>query len=138
MVLQPMQKYLTIFKVAVNNVTLDTTDKDDVFVNSFFETRDAFFNKCQKSHFQVQGLDITALYNPEVFCKPRVDEDVPWLSNWLIENILDASDNVIVRIFVEEGLVVTVCGASLEYTDDGEMEQEENFEYNTTSKEVII
>ncbi|GKD03838.1 hypothetical protein Tco_1178812 [Tanacetum coccineum] len=115
------------FEVVVNNVTLDTTDKDDVFVNSFFETRDAFLNKCQKSHFQVQELDITALYNPEVYCKPRVDEDVAWLSNWLIENILDASDNVNVCIFVEEGLVVTLCGASLEYTDDGEMEQEENF-----------
>nr|GEV16097.1 histone acetyltransferase HAC1-like isoform X3 [Tanacetum cinerariifolium] len=43
-------------EVAVNNVTLDTTDKDDVFVNSFFETRDAFLNKCQKSHFQFDTL----------------------------------------------------------------------------------
>lgn len=43
-------------QVAVNNVTLDTTDKDDVFVNSFFETRDAFLNKCQKSHFQFDTL----------------------------------------------------------------------------------
>nr|GFB23088.1 histone H3-K56 acetyltransferase, RTT109 [Tanacetum cinerariifolium] len=55
-------------EVAMNNATLDTTDKDDVFVNSFFETRDAFLNI-------VQGLDITALYNLEVYCKPRVDED---------------------------------------------------------------
>ncbi|GKD02345.1 histone acetyltransferase HAC1-like protein isoform X3, partial [Tanacetum coccineum] len=43
-------------EVVVNNVTLDTTDKDDVFVNSFFETRDAFLNKCQKSHFQFDTL----------------------------------------------------------------------------------
>ncbi|GKB26388.1 adenylate kinase [Tanacetum coccineum] len=43
-------------EVAVNNVTLDTTDKDDVFVNSFFETHDAFLNKCQKSHFQFDTL----------------------------------------------------------------------------------
>ncbi|GJW00424.1 Toll/interleukin-1 receptor domain-containing protein [Tanacetum coccineum] len=126
-----------IHQVAVNNVTLDTTDKDNVFVNTFFETRDAFLNKCQTSHFQVQGLDITALYNPEVYCKPIVDEDVAWLSNWPIGNILDAGEKVNVCIFIEEGLVVSVCGANLEYTDDGEIEQEENFEYNTTGKEVI-
>ncbi|GKC06757.1 adenylate kinase [Tanacetum coccineum] len=93
---------------------------------------------CFKLLTRVQGLDITALYNPEVYCKPRVNEDVMWLRNWLIENILDVSDKVNVCIFVDEGLVVIVCGASLEYTNDGEMEQEENFEYNTTSKDVII
>nr|KAJ0202032.1 hypothetical protein LSAT_V11C600316440 [Lactuca sativa] len=38
-------------QVMVKNMTVDTKDKDDVFVNSFFETRDAFLNKCQKSHF---------------------------------------------------------------------------------------
>ncbi|GJU44694.1 hypothetical protein Tco_1201960, partial [Tanacetum coccineum] len=73
----------------------------------------------------------------EVYCKPRVDEDVAWLSNWPIGNILDAGDKVNVCIFEEEGLVVSVCGSSLEYTDDGEMEQEKNFKYNTTGKEVI-
>nr|GEZ52971.1 Toll/interleukin-1 receptor (TIR) domain-containing protein [Tanacetum cinerariifolium] len=57
-------------EVAVNNVTLDTMDKDDVFVK-------------------------------------------------------------------KEGLAVSVCGSSLEYTDDGEIELEKNFKYNTTSKEVI-
>ncbi|GJZ11511.1 hypothetical protein Tco_0546270 [Tanacetum coccineum] len=116
----------SLARIVVNNVTLDTMDKDDVFVNSFFETHDA-----------VQGLDITALYNPEVYCKPRVDEDVAWLSNWPIGNILDAGDKVNVCIFEEEGLVVSVCGSSLKYTDDGEIEQEKNFEYNTTGKEVI-
>jgi len=40
----------------VSNVTVDTKDKDDVFVNSFFETRDAFLNRCQKSHFQFDTL----------------------------------------------------------------------------------
>ncbi|KAI3520951.1 hypothetical protein L1887_10406 [Cichorium endivia] len=43
-------------EVVVKNVTVDTKDKDDVFVNSFFETRDAFLNKCQKSHFQFDTL----------------------------------------------------------------------------------
>ncbi|XP_076886476.1 histone acetyltransferase HAC12-like [Bidens hawaiensis] len=43
-------------EVVVNDVTLDTKDTDDVFVNSFFETRDAFLNKCQKSHFQFDTL----------------------------------------------------------------------------------
>lgn len=42
--------------MVVNDVTLDTKDTDDVFVNSFFETRDAFLNKCQKSHFQFDTL----------------------------------------------------------------------------------
>ncbi|KAL4577364.1 hypothetical protein LXL04_013473 [Taraxacum kok-saghyz] len=43
-------------EVIVNNVTVVTKDKDDVFGNSFFETRDAFLNKCQKSHFQFDTL----------------------------------------------------------------------------------
>ena len=43
-------------QVAVSNVTIDTKDTDDVLVNSFFETRDAFLNKCQKSHFQFDTL----------------------------------------------------------------------------------
>ncbi|KAK9050683.1 hypothetical protein SSX86_030344 [Deinandra increscens subsp. villosa] len=45
-----------LLEVLVNDVTLDTKDTDDVFVNSFFETRDAFLNKCQKSHFQFDTL----------------------------------------------------------------------------------
>ncbi|KAL8193422.1 hypothetical protein R6Q57_026557 [Mikania cordata] len=45
-----------LYEVVVNDVTLDTKDTDDVFVNSFFETRDAFLNKCQKSHFQFDTL----------------------------------------------------------------------------------
>nr|GEV49889.1 histone acetyltransferase HAC1-like isoform X3 [Tanacetum cinerariifolium] len=80
-------------EVAMNNATLDTTDKDDVFVNSFFETRDAFLNM--------------SIANPELMK------------------------------IVEEGLVASVCGSNLKYTDDGEMEQEKNFKYNTTGKEVI-
>ncbi|KAJ9540675.1 hypothetical protein OSB04_027181 [Centaurea solstitialis] len=43
-------------EVAVSDVTVDTKDTDDVLVNSFFETRDAFLNKCQKSHFQFDTL----------------------------------------------------------------------------------
>ncbi|GJT73689.1 putative TIR domain, P-loop containing nucleoside triphosphate hydrolase, partial [Tanacetum coccineum] len=80
---------------------------------------------------------LTWVYNPEVYCKPRDDEDVVWLSNWPIGNILDAGDEVNVSIFVEEGLLVSVYGASLEYTDDGEVEQEENFENNAIGEEEI-
>nr|KAJ0207006.1 hypothetical protein LSAT_V11C500277130 [Lactuca sativa] len=47
---------LLSLQVIVKNVTVDTKDKDDVFVNSFFETRDAFLNKFQKSHFQFDTL----------------------------------------------------------------------------------
>ncbi|KAJ0704166.1 putative histone acetyltransferase [Helianthus annuus] len=43
-------------EVVVNDVTLDTKDTNDVLVNSFFETRDVFLNKCQKSHFQFDTL----------------------------------------------------------------------------------
>ncbi|XP_071706322.1 histone acetyltransferase HAC12-like isoform X2 [Rutidosis leptorrhynchoides] len=43
-------------EVVVNDVNLDTKDTDDVSVNSFFETRDSFLNKCQKSHFQFDTL----------------------------------------------------------------------------------
>ncbi|GKD74852.1 hypothetical protein Tco_1333134 [Tanacetum coccineum] len=102
--------------VTVNNVTLDTADKDDVFGSR---------------------IRYNCLIQPGGLLKTRVDEDVVWLSNWPIGNILDAGDKVNVCIFEEEGLVVSVCGSSLEYTDDGKMEQEKNFEYNITGKEVI-
>ncbi|CAI9284689.1 unnamed protein product [Lactuca saligna] len=45
-----------LYEVMVKNMIVDTKDKDDVFVNSFFETPDAFLNKCQKSHFQFDTL----------------------------------------------------------------------------------
>nr|XP_043634708.1 histone acetyltransferase HAC1-like [Erigeron canadensis] len=43
-------------EVVVSDVNLDTKDDDDVLCNIFFETRDAFLNKCQKSHFQFDTL----------------------------------------------------------------------------------
>ncbi|KAK9059938.1 hypothetical protein SSX86_020642 [Deinandra increscens subsp. villosa] len=41
---------------------------------------------------------LTWIYNPMVYCKPMVDEDVVWLSYWPIGNILDAGDEVSVEI----------------------------------------
>ncbi|XP_076919542.1 uncharacterized protein LOC143582144 [Bidens hawaiensis] len=79
--------------------------------------------------------DLTWVYNPLVYCKPRVDEDVVWLSYWPIGNILDAGDEVHVDIIVDERVfVVSDCGVSLGYMDDGE----ENYENNTMMKEEEV
>ncbi|XP_021981079.1 disease resistance protein RPV1 isoform X1 [Helianthus annuus] len=83
---------------------------------------------------------LTWIYNPVVYCKPSVDEDVVWLSYWPIGNILDVGDEVTIDIFWEKGMmIVSGCGGSLVYTDDDdEIKEEENCE-NTTikGKEVI-
>ncbi|GJZ98553.1 hypothetical protein Tco_0671006 [Tanacetum coccineum] len=78
------------------------------------------------------------MYNPVVYCKPKVDEDVTWLSYWPIGNILDAGDEVSVSSLPGVGMRVTSgCGASLVYVDDGEVKQEENLENNADGEEVI-
>ncbi|KAJ0524653.1 hypothetical protein HanRHA438_Chr09g0379651 [Helianthus annuus] len=56
---------------------------------------------------------VTWIYNPVVYCKPRVDEDAVWLSYWPIGNILGAGDEVHVDIIVDKGLIVSECSASL-------------------------
>ncbi|KAK1418476.1 hypothetical protein QVD17_27621 [Tagetes erecta] len=69
---------------------------------------------------------LTWVYNPLVYCKPRVNETVVWLSYWPIGNILDSGDEVHVRIIVEpEMMIVSGCGASLQYMD-GEVFRENN------------
>ncbi|KVI02625.1 histone H3-K56 acetyltransferase, RTT109 [Cynara cardunculus var. scolymus] len=40
----------------LSNVPIDTKDGDDALVNNFFETRDDFLNKCQKSEYQFDTL----------------------------------------------------------------------------------
>ncbi|KAM0031051.1 putative P-loop containing nucleoside triphosphate hydrolase, leucine-rich repeat domain superfamily [Helianthus debilis subsp. tardiflorus] len=66
---------------------------------------------------RIQGLNV-------IYCKPRVDEDVLWLSYWPIGKILDAGDEVDVNIYVDHGMIVSGCGVSLLYMD-GEIENEE-------------
>ncbi|MFS7917421.1 putative TIR domain, P-loop containing nucleoside triphosphate hydrolase [Helianthus anomalus] len=68
---------------------------------------------------------VTWVYSPVVYCKPRVDEDVVWLSYWPIGNLLDAGDEVHVRILTDEGIIMieSGCGASLVYKDGGEVEE---------------
>ncbi|KAJ0524655.1 putative TIR domain, P-loop containing nucleoside triphosphate hydrolase [Helianthus annuus] len=81
---------------------------------------------------------VTWIYNPVVYCKPRVDEDVVWLSYWPIGNILDVGDEVIVDIIVDKGVVASECRAILTYVDvdvDGEVESYQN---NTTQGEEVI
>ncbi|KAJ0532470.1 putative TIR domain, P-loop containing nucleoside triphosphate hydrolase [Helianthus annuus] len=56
---------------------------------------------------------LTWVYNPMVYCNPRVDEDVMWLSYWPIGNKLDAGDEVSVSIIVDEGVIASKCSASL-------------------------
>ncbi|KAK1423993.1 hypothetical protein QVD17_19304 [Tagetes erecta] len=61
---------------------------------------------------------ITWVYNPVVYCKPKGDEDVVWISYWPIGNILDDGDEVSVDIYVEEGMIIVCgCGASIAYMD---------------------
>ncbi|XP_022030477.1 disease resistance protein RUN1-like [Helianthus annuus] len=76
---------------------------------------------------------LTWVYNPVVYCKPRVDEDVMWLSYWPIGKILDAGDEVSVNIYVDHGMTVSECSASFLYMD-GEIENEES---TITVQEVI-
>nr|GEV49060.1 TMV resistance protein N-like [Tanacetum cinerariifolium] len=80
---------------------------------------------------------LTWIYNPVVYCKPKVDEDVVWVSYWPIGNILDAGDEINIKMVLEENLVVSGCGASLVYTNGGELRQEENLENNAKGEEVI-
>ena len=75
---------------------------------------------------------LTWIYNPWFYCKPRVDKDVVWLSDWPIGNILDSGDVINVNIIVENGLV-SWCGASLVYVDDCEVEEE-----NYTKEEKVF
>ncbi|MFS7966137.1 putative leucine-rich repeat domain superfamily [Helianthus anomalus] len=80
---------------------------------------------------------LTWVYNPGVYCKPRVEEDVVWLSYWPIGNILDVGDEVSVAIYVQTRMMMASnCGASLVYAHDNEVD-EENCDNNNIKEEVI-
>ncbi|XP_076892428.1 disease resistance protein RUN1-like, partial [Bidens hawaiensis] len=81
---------------------------------------------------------VTWLYNPMVYCKPIVDEATMWLSYWPIGYILEVGDKVKVSVRVEEGMIASLCGASLVYINDCEVEQEENQERDTVKTEEVI
>ncbi|KAJ0496029.1 putative leucine-rich repeat domain superfamily, heavy metal-associated domain superfamily [Helianthus annuus] len=68
---------------------------------------------------------VTWVYSPVVYCKPKVDEDVVWLSYWPTGNLLDVGDDVYVDIIGKEGTIISGCGASLVYKDGSEVEKEE-------------
>ncbi|KAK1437452.1 hypothetical protein QVD17_03243 [Tagetes erecta] len=71
----------------------------------------------------------TWVYNPVVYCKPRVDNDVVWLSYWPIKNVFDTGDDVHVSIYVDTQVIkVRECGVSLVYMDDVKEEKEEKRE----------
>ncbi|KAK9073260.1 hypothetical protein SSX86_007584 [Deinandra increscens subsp. villosa] len=79
---------------------------------------------------------ITWIYNPLVYCKPRVDEDAMWLSYWPIGNFLDVGDVIEVHIIVGKEMMVSKCGVSLVYINDGEVQQEEKWEFETKTRGV--
>ncbi|KAK1418478.1 hypothetical protein QVD17_27623 [Tagetes erecta] len=81
---------------------------------------------------------LTWIYNPVVYCKPNVDEDVVWLSYWPIGNVLDAGDEVHVEIIHEkENMIVSGCSVSFVYTDS-EVERERNYTNNLIKDEEVI
>ncbi|KAJ0942178.1 putative TIR domain, P-loop containing nucleoside triphosphate hydrolase [Helianthus annuus] len=81
---------------------------------------------------------ITCVYNPVVFCLPKVDRDAVWLSYWPIGNLLDVGDIVHVTVFLDERMfIVRECGASLVYMDDGEVEKDEKCAERMKGEEVI-
>ncbi|KAJ0886385.1 putative heavy metal-associated domain superfamily [Helianthus annuus] len=81
---------------------------------------------------------VTWVYNPIVYCKPRVHEDVVWVSYWPIGNILDAGDEVSVDIYVDESMImVGGCGASIVFMDN-EVVEEEKCENDTMKEEEVI
>lgn len=79
---------------------------------------------------------LTWIYNPVIYCKPSVDEDVVWLSHWPIGNTLDVGDEVKVVIYADNLLIVSGCGASLVYMGD-EVEQKK-YKNNTREMEEVI
>ncbi|KAF5789128.1 putative heavy metal-associated domain superfamily [Helianthus annuus] len=81
---------------------------------------------------------LTWVYNPVVYCAPRSDEDVVWLSYWPIGNMLGVGDEVNVDIHVQIGtMIVSGCGASLVYADS-EVDQEDNCENNLMKEKEVI
>lgn len=83
---------------------------------------------------------VTWVYSPVVYCKPKVDNDVAWLSYWPVQDIFDEGDEVFVDIYVDNRMMQgRVCGASLVYMDNDEVEKEEKCGNKTrmSRKEVI-
>ncbi|KAJ0799965.1 putative heavy metal-associated domain superfamily [Helianthus annuus] len=98
--------------------SLRVTTKDDVLKTS------EDISKHTDSKISNRSRGVTWVYSPVVYCKPRVDEDVVWLSYWPIGNLLDAGDDVYVDIIEKEGtIIISGYGASLVYKDGGEVEE---------------
>ncbi|KAJ0532360.1 putative TIR domain, AAA+ ATPase domain, P-loop containing nucleoside triphosphate hydrolase [Helianthus annuus] len=85
-----------------------------------------------------RSKDLTWIYNPVVYCKPKIDEDAAWVSYWPLGNILDSRDEVDVDIYVEEGtMIVSGCGASLVYMD-GEADEEAKCQNDSMKDKEVI
>ncbi|KAJ0524885.1 hypothetical protein HanRHA438_Chr09g0384041 [Helianthus annuus] len=81
---------------------------------------------------------ITWIYNPVVYCKPKFNEDVVWLSYWPIINILEAGDEVVVDFFCQQGtMIVSGCGVSIVYMGS-EVKEEEKCVNNSMKEGEVI
>ncbi|GJV56945.1 histone acetyltransferase HAC1-like protein isoform X1 [Tanacetum coccineum] len=45
-----------LYPIEINDVSVDTTDKDDILESEFFDTRQAFLSLCQGNHYQYDTL----------------------------------------------------------------------------------
>ncbi|CAH1418864.1 unnamed protein product [Lactuca virosa] len=79
---------------------------------------------------------LTWMYNPLIYCDPQDEENAVWLSYWPIGNILDAGDEINVSIIVGDAFMVSRCGASLVFIDDGEVELQ--YDKNYKKEEEVI
>ncbi|XP_023734374.1 disease resistance protein RPV1 [Lactuca sativa] len=80
---------------------------------------------------------LTWMYNPAIYDISGIEEDAMWLSYWPIGNTLDAGDEINVSIIVGDGFMVSRCGASLAFIDDGEVEPE-YYKKNYKKEEEVI
>ncbi|KAL1319685.1 hypothetical protein HN51_064477 [Arachis hypogaea] len=46
----------TLYPIEINDVPVDTKDKDDILESEFFDTRQAFLSLCQGNHYQYDTL----------------------------------------------------------------------------------
>lgn len=49
-------RWLNFKQVEINDVALDTKDKDEILESEFFDTRQAFLSLCQGNHYQYDTL----------------------------------------------------------------------------------
>ncbi|KAM0031122.1 hypothetical protein Hdeb2414_s0017g00504991 [Helianthus debilis subsp. tardiflorus] len=82
------------------------------------------------------GKFLTWVYNPMVYCKPRVGEDVVWSSYWPIGHMLNVGDSVSLNVFGEKVRII-ISGVDIMYTYS-DVEEEENCKSDTMEEQKMI